>query len=162
MDISPELLRDAREELTRADAKAAILVSASGIAITAMLSAFLADDWNPSSLDNRLEWLWWLGSILSVAGLLLLGRAVYPRTQRQAPRTTSAATYYEDVAKLTRVELDSLLANTSHEDYAHDQLLQISKIVSKKYRDLRIGMRCLAVAVLILATTSVANSFLVP
>src|SRR5262245_8921031 len=61
-----DLLKEAREELARADSKAALLLAATGVAVGALLAGLIGGKWMPFSLDNRVEWLWWFG-VASVA-----------------------------------------------------------------------------------------------
>lgn len=74
------LLSETREELLKADNKASILLAASGIAASALLSAFWADQWSPSKLrhgDARLYAC--LAIAAGLLGIVLVAAAVKPR-----------------------------------------------------------------------------------
>jgi hypothetical protein len=79
------LLGEIREELQKADSKATILLAASGIAFSALLSALGAGTWSPNKMrheDARL--LIWVSIFLGVLGIVLLGSAVKPRLRAKA------------------------------------------------------------------------------
>lgn len=74
------LLAETREELQKADAKASILLAATGIAFSALLAAAGAGTWSPEKLhhgDARLAI--WCSLALALAGVCILGGAVIPR-----------------------------------------------------------------------------------
>jgi hypothetical protein len=79
------LLRETREELQKADAKASILLAATGIAFSTLLTALGAGTWSPNKMqheDARL--LIWVSIFLGVLGIVLLGSAVKPRLRAKA------------------------------------------------------------------------------
>src|SRR5690242_8638023 len=77
-----DLLKDTREELARADSKAALLLAGTGVVVGAVLAGLLGGRWTPFSLDNRVEWIWWLGVGSAAAGIFSIAAAVYPRIHR--------------------------------------------------------------------------------
>ena len=52
------LLDATREELVRADSKAALLLAGAGVGVSALLNGLMSGRWTPTVLDNRVEWLW--------------------------------------------------------------------------------------------------------
>lgn len=82
-----QLLLETREELVRADGKASILLSASGVAAGVLLGAVVAGDWSPSRFDHGLaEAIWWIGIAALALSIGLLGMAVLPRVRHGAGR----------------------------------------------------------------------------
>jgi hypothetical protein len=144
------LLKTTREELTRADSKAQLLLAATGVAVGALLAGLLGGRWEPATLDNRIEWLWWAGGVApTVAGIALLGAAVYPRRTGRPGPPSRVVTYFGHVVTHPDVtSLRSALASSSLDPTAHaiHQLSVVSRIVATKYRLIRFGMWSLATA----------------
>ncbi len=140
--LKERLLREVREELVRADGKASLLLAAASVVIAAVLSAMLAGSWDPRLLDDRIEWLWWLGAAFGVLGFVGLGYAVIPRTKFRGIRTPSIIAFYGDIVAAPADELDSLLASTAAMGDAalSDQLVINSGIVRRKYLGIKAGM----------------------
>jgi hypothetical protein len=147
LDYARSLLEATREELVRADTKASLLFAASGVAIGALLNGLLGGKWAPSNLDNRVEWMWWLGVVSAASALTCLAIAIYPRTWRAEVRPKLVA-YYGDVVHFSRTELEVALAATSRhiKSALVDQVYQVSKIVRRKYRLIRVALWLFAFA----------------
>lgn len=76
------LLVETREEVSRADSKASMLLAAGGVIISVVAGGLLADGWKPSDLTSGWwQALWFLGFALVLLGLVSLGAAVYPRVK---------------------------------------------------------------------------------
>ena len=136
------VLFSAREELIRADAKAALLLAAVGIVTGTLVAALLADNWSPQNLKENTRYLWWFGSLLGVIGIIALAYSVYPRTKYRGKRPPSMISYFGDVVRTPVEDLEKLLAETGKKSGSSmfDQLKEISAIVDKKYRGIQIGM----------------------
>ena len=149
-----EMLREAREELVRADAKASLVLASSGVALGALMAGLLAGSWGPSDLGNSIEWLWWLGAVAAGYGLYRLAKSVYPQTDRKGDAPTVLA-YYGDINKETGdlATLKQRLAESSAQasDRHVDQLRQVSKIVGEKYAGIKTGLLMLGVAAVLCA-----------
>ena len=149
-----EMLREAREELVRADAKASLVLASSGVALGALMAGLLAGSWGPSDLGNSIEWLWWLGAVAGGYGLYRLAKSVYPQTDRKGEAPTVLA-YYGDINKETGdlATLKQRLAESSAQasDRHVDQLRQVSKIVGEKYAGIKTGLLMLGVAAVLCA-----------
>lgn len=149
-----EMLKEAREELVRADAKASLILASSGVAIGALMAGLLAGSWGPSDLDNRIEWLWWLGASAAGYGLYRLAESVFPRTDRKGEAPAVLA-YYGDINKETGdlATLKQKLADSSAhaQDRYVDQLRQVSRIVGAKYAGIKMGLLMLGVAAVLCA-----------
>lgn len=142
------LLVSAREELVRADGKAALLLASAGVAVGAVLAAMLAGSWRPSDLPNHIEWLWWLGAVGVALGIAALGFAVYPRIRVRGPRSATIA-YFGDVLAADRKDLvDRLHDAASSESALVDQLWAVSSIVRRKYVAIQWSLWALAVGTL--------------
>jgi hypothetical protein len=133
-----------REELTRADSKAQILLGAAGVAFAALLAGLIAGDWTPFRIGAQVQWLWWAGIISAIYAIINLGRAVLPRVNRagtaQAGRFVG---YFGDVvAYSSSTELAIALRNSSDLTLERiaDQLLQTSIIAMRKYSLIRFAM----------------------
>jgi hypothetical protein len=139
------VLKDTREELGRADQKSSILFGAFGIVVSALGVVLISEDWTPFALDDRFEWLWWFGLLLSGAGLSLLALAVVPRMRHSEDRLR--VSYFGHVVAIgTREDLrDAVAAAASNPlDRVVDQLFVVSRIVERKYRLTRNAMQCMA------------------
>jgi len=145
-----DLLSDTRAELTRADTKAQLLLAAVGVAAGALLGGLISAKWDPTTLDNRVEWLWWAGVAAAACGVAALGAAVYPRIRaRRVHQASTVISYFGDVVThsdpaglRTALETSAVIPSVR----AVDQLIQVSRIVVAKYRLIRAGMWLLAAA----------------
>lgn len=148
LQLASDILREAREELARADGKASLLLAAAGIIIGALVAAFLAGTWHPSTLKDGVEWVWWVGTALGSFGTLALAAAVFPRTKYRAKRRPGIVAYFGDVVGLSPDELRTGLKVTANRDGSAllDQVKAISMVVDKKYRWIQSGMVSLAAA----------------
>lgn len=153
------VLLETREELVRADSKASLLLAATGVAVGAVSTAVLAGSWSPDSLTSFGAYLWWSGVVAATVGIAALGYSVFPRTKRSGPATGPIFGYYADMANLTSDELASLIraAGENLDDRLVDQLRQISKIVVRKYRGVRVALWSLAIAALLCAISTVVS-----
>lgn len=159
-----ELLTATREELVRADNKASLLLAAAGVAVGATVAGLISRDWSPFTLENRIEWLWWLGAGSAVYGLWCLGSAVYPRTRRRGAAPGVIA-YFEDVnayAGRPRAELVAALDRTAEreQDRWIDQLVQVSDIARLKYNRLAQAMWALPIAAVLCTASVIGNGVL--
>lgn len=150
LQLGSNILREAREELGRADGKASLLLAATGIIIGALLAAFLAGTWHPSKLKDCVEWLWWVGTAVGSLGTLALAAAVFPRTKYRSNRRPGIVAYFGDVVGLSVEELRLGLEGTARNEGSAtlDQLKAVSVVVDKKYRWIQMGMVLLGVAAL--------------
>ncbi len=151
------LLSDTREELSRADGKASILLSAVGVVVSVLLAGAISRDWNPTRLAS-FEWLWWLGTLSGTAAIGALGAAVWPRVEH--PANKEKLTYFGHVASFNNVNdlsaaLDRRVSTAPSQDRPIDQLYTVSKIVDNKYRRVRWGIGLFGAA-LLLCTAAVA------
>lgn len=142
-DAARQLLDETRDELTRADGKASLLLASAGVAAGVVFAAALSGDLSPSTIDNRVEWLCWLGFGLVAAGIVALTAAVWPRMgsgkSGRAHYFADVVTFNGDVAALrTAIENDDPIERDI------SQLAVLSHVVTVKYRWTRRGMAFLA------------------
>ncbi|SFE76343.1 hypothetical protein SAMN05216251_105111 [Actinacidiphila alni] len=139
--VAEHLLDTARADLARSDTKAAVLLS-SALAIPALL---LGGRWSPGVPGGA--WLapLVLGGLLYAAGTGLLVWALLPRTG--TVRTGPGVTFFAD----TRATTDQRLLAVAVAEAARDrvgwlvtQFMDVSLILTTKYRCLKWGVRCLA------------------
>lgn len=130
--LADDLLREAREELIRADNKAQILLAAVGVIIGVLLGGVIAGDWQPSTLSCMGETLWWLGVVAAAAGISLLVAAITPRPGSGDP---SRATYFLDFAGMNEPAdaIRAINAQAPRGDRTVQQLIAVSTIARRKY-----------------------------
>lgn len=144
------MLKETREELTRADAKATTLLAINGIFIAALLAAVLAGNFDATKLNNLVEWGFWLGSAALIAAEALLAAAILPNIRH--PDGPSPPRYFGHVAQLTLAQLKSSL--TIIEDTAERTLTELhvlSLVALRKYRLVIAGELSLAAGVILCA-----------
>ncbi len=142
------LLAETREEIGRADQKASILLSSTGVGV-ALLFGLLTGDWSPAELAVAVQWLWWLGAIAMAAAITLLASAVMPRIRH--PGDPSTVTFFGHVVRLNdRSRLIEHLTRSAAMplDRAVDQLVMLSGIAFQKYRRTQLAIWLLAGAAL--------------
>ena len=154
-----DLLAETREELTRADSKAALLLAASGVVIAALLAGLLGSQWTPFDLNTSVEWLWWLGVASAAFGVFSIAAAVYPRIRRHGTIHPGVPSYYGDVASYDNIgAFRSAIENApKSKERLIDQVFAVSNIVQRKYVLLRRGLRCLLLAILACTTAVMIN-----
>ena len=133
--FAARLLRENREELQKADAKANIVLAAAGVVVGALLAGLIAGD---VSLKEESVCVWVLTLAAGCAllgGVGLAGAAVYPRIgkpERSRLRYFAEITQHDD-------DLDALRAALKKEsvrglDRDVHQLYRLSRLVQMKYR----------------------------
>ncbi|WP_087874172.1 Pycsar system effector family protein [Arthrobacter globiformis] len=162
LKLATQILSEAREELARADGKAGLLLAAAGVVVGALLAGLLAKDWDPTSLQDCIEWLWWTGTAAGLAGLVSLGCAVWPRTKYRKQRHPKTLSFFGDVIGMSMSELEENLEVTAAKPgrATLDQLKQVSRIVDQKYRWIQRGMFSLALASAACLVSVLGNTWL--
>ena len=174
------LLDEGREELARADGKASILLSASGVILGALLAGVLAGTWSPTKLGDHpaTEWSFWAGVAFAAVGVVLLAWAVLPRTRHNGSRETLAyfghvVRYRERGLAIRRATRRSREARSKEElkkavrtasagtfDRTVDQVWTVSLIVYRKYRRIRWAMLAYAAAGILCVGAVIVNAHL--
>jgi hypothetical protein len=162
------LLGETREELAKADAKASILLAATGVAFGALLTAIGNGAWAPGRVqhgDARLTV--WISMAFALIGIFLLGSAVKPRLRSRAMGREqlhyfgNVRSYWPSVALWNRrSRLDEgrtafdealkLAANdANYEARLDDQLWFLGRTAFRKYRLISLGLWMLSGAVIL-------------
>lgn len=159
IDYLSDLLEDTRAELSRVDSKAALLLASVGVAAGALFVGLLDGKWTPFSLDNRVEWVWWLGISAAAGGVLSIAAAVYPRMATRATPHVGAPAYYGDVAAYK--DIHTFRRAIEHapniQDRLVDQTFQVSRMVQRKYALLRRGLRLLLFSIAACTSALIIN-----
>ncbi len=132
-ELVERMLDEAREEVTRADAKASILLALYVALEVVLFTALASKSWIPSSLAGGWELLFWFGWVTSTVGLILVAIAVYPRV---ANKHDELITYHGHVAACESIgEMqEGLRAAATMDPTRHEeQLWTVSGIARTKY-----------------------------
>ncbi|SFE34030.1 hypothetical protein SAMN05216251_102544 [Actinacidiphila alni] len=153
-DADTELLRvltaETREELSRADGKAGLVLSCLGAALAALLGVLSTGKAAPGSYSLLPQVLFWSGCAFWVAALLLLGLAILPRPGRTG---LSTGHYFAEIDSIPSTgSLHETLRRTDLRERDLRQILRLSRIVVIKYRCVRYGMLCSVAFLLFTAT----------
>ncbi|MEV7788251.1 Pycsar system effector family protein [Streptomyces sp. NPDC088106] len=147
--MAERLLATAREDLSRADSKAAVLLSGAAFVLPALL---LGGAWQlPSPPDGGRTALLIAGGVLWVLGTTLLVQVVLPRTGtvRQGPGMTFFADAARTPPDVDRVVREITAAAGDRLAWLAVQLVDTSRILAAKYRCLRSGTCCLVVGLVL-------------
>gem|GEM_PF-2124735 len=135
-----ELLAETREEIVRADTKAAILFTAFGIAAAAVLAGLIAGDWSPTDLDRGATDVFWVGSSSAFVSFLALGYALWPRMKHK--QAEGPASYFLKIREYDNLDALRTALKQSAEtgDRPVEQLMVVSDIAWNKFVGIRIAM----------------------
>lgn len=155
-----QLLREAREEVLHADAKASILLAALSVAIGATLGGVIASQWSPFDLSNDVEWMWWTGAALFAVSIVSSASSVWPRYEKRGDR--AGPIYFwgdtEGLANPTEL-LDDLIEHPPDlEERGADQFLKLSSIVITKYGLIRRALGTAAAGAILCAVAVLLNA----
>ncbi len=157
------VLSETREELARADGKAALLLAAIGVATGALLAALMGGKWSPFDVRNGMEWAWWLGALSLAASAAHLALAIFPRTA--STRTgDDAPSFFGDFAGYgSPAELGVALRYRDRSeayDRAAQQLFAVSTIVKRKYELVQRAIVLLGIAAVLCLGTALLHALL--
>ncbi|WDZ90665.1 Pycsar system effector family protein [Nocardiopsis sp. HUAS JQ3] len=146
-----DLLSDTRDEIGRADQKAAILLAASGVAASILSASVLDGRWAPTGLSPFSAVLWWIGSASGACAMVAFTLAVFPKTRdRTAMAHPNLVRFYDDVLRINREDrLEQALrwSSTMELQRLIGQLKTLSAIAVRKYRLIQVGTVAMATAV---------------
>jgi hypothetical protein len=154
VNLASDLLRETREEVTRADGKASTLLAAVVVVSGLFVASTLAGQWSPLGLRPAAQVACWLAVIVIAAGIVLLCACIYPNVSNQL--TKDVLGYFGHVMLYqTRQELIEALRTHGETPLIRlsDQLFVISRIVRRKYDFMRYGIWSLAVGVVLLVAS---------
>lgn len=154
------LLRATRDELDRAESKAAIMLAGCGVGAGAVVNIVLGGAYQSGGTLHGLHWLWWLALAGVVLGLGFLGRAIYPRTERRGGPSV-LLTYYGDVVATPRSSVQTRLARNRQDALAVtvDQLCHVAGIAAVKYRSIRVALWFFAIGLVASLAAAFTSSF---
>ncbi|MFC8825219.1 Pycsar system effector family protein [Streptomyces sp. NPDC057137] len=157
-DAATRLLADLRTEIARADSKAAVLVSALGMTVTAFGALLAGSNWSPAELITMAAAAWWVGAASLISALFALLMAVLPRhiTSRWTPG--HPLTYFGDIRRAVALGvLPAALAATDADPQAGriHALAETSRIATQKHRWIRAGLIAFVVSVVLLPGAAV-------
>jgi len=151
--LSEVLLRETREELSRADTKAFGLLSFLGIFFGVLFAGVMAGDWSPSDMGTAPQLLWWLGVLVSLWAMAALCAAIWPRIPLSSG-CGRAVLYFGDVAgscSLEELSEGIAAAEGLEPDRTMRQLHALSAIACRKYRHTRAALSALAISLVLVA-----------
>lgn len=143
------MLAESREELTRADAKASILLGSVGIFFSVIFAGMMSGPWTPSKMGAPYSTLFYVGIAVGIAGLVSLGWSIMPRV-KNARRKGEVAYFGDVVSCADAAELHDCLEKTAachSSSRSERQLHAVSRIVHRKYLWIRVSLVCLFVSV---------------
>lgn len=134
-----ELIKLTTEEISRADAKAGVLFTGTGVVVGAAVSLLVADPTRVSRLPPQVEIPLLIAVTCALAALVTLAGAAYPRgVRRRAPSGTRLMYFAEVVSITDDAELRKALAFPSTPaDLARD-LRRLSLIAYRKYACIKV------------------------
>ncbi len=143
------LLGESREELVRADGKAATLLASFGLLTGVVLAALFAGKFRPQDLTSAAQVCWWLGCASVGLALLSLGVAIYPTLRHGA--VEGPVSYFGHVAGKDAAALETALRRQlkSERSRTIEQLLAVSEIVWRKYRLIQFALCAFAVGIVL-------------
>lgn len=147
-ELAKLLLSETREELTRADGKASLLLAALGIGLSAILGAILAGSWTPFILRRPYEAIWWAGAACAGAAMLCLCLAIFPKLKHKSGKR--GVTYFGDVARFKTVPELRVALKKSETDPKERTLVQLhalARLANRKYRFIGASLIALGLAI---------------
>ena len=158
LEVVQQRLLETREELGRADQKASILIAARAIPLGPLIGLAIGSGWELGGLSLASTWLAIAGIIGIFCGVFSLGYAVYPRVRRFRERAGGLA-YYGDIVVLGKDDFRVLDSQSFDQvlDDERDQLWEVSRIVSVKYRAIQMGVIAIGVGAFVSFASVVAE-----
>ena len=136
-------------EIDRADTKASLLLAGTGVLFGAGTSVLVAEGPHAAHLATRITIPLFVALVSAVAAVIFLGCAAYPRgTIFASSRTARRIVYFRDVVRAGDAgHLKSAIIETisDGEDVVLEQLIQLSRIVARKYLLIRVAFIFLAI-----------------
>ncbi|MFE2386935.1 Pycsar system effector family protein [Streptomyces misionensis] len=154
------LLGELRDEISRADAKASVLVAALGLAAGLFTGLVAGRNWSPGRLSVPATALWWAGAAGLALSLLALLLAVLPRYRAGSWAAGRPLCYFGDIHQAVREgRLAEALADTERDPGAAllAALAENSRIAASKHRWIRTGLVAFSAGVLLLPTAALVG-----
>lgn len=133
------LLDESRDEVTRADTKASIVLASAGVVVGVLLTGFVTGGVDLAGERWYVGVLVWIAGALLLAGIAFVGFAVYPQVGKpergRARWFAEIAQHPDETALAKAVALD--FADRGRDLH---QASALAAIVVRKYRRTQIGM----------------------
>lgn len=139
--LAAEMLAEVATEIDRADQKASLLIGSLGIAFSIVLSGMLGGAWSPSTLGPWAAALWIVAAAAGAASVLAAAMAVWPRLSKGP--TPATLTYWGQIRGFAspQVVADALAERgLKPPERTYQQLLVLSSVAQRKYRNIRQSM----------------------
>ncbi len=155
--LAAAMLGEVMVEIDRADQKASLLIGSLGIAFSIVLSGMLGGSWSPARLGPAGVTLWTVGGVAAAASVVAAALAVWPRLSKG--QATGAITYWGQVRGMASPQaVADALAERGLQPPArtYQQLLVLSAVAQRKYRNIRQSMVLAGVAGAFIAVSLLA------
>ncbi|MFJ2773739.1 Pycsar system effector family protein [Streptomyces sp. NPDC087300] len=142
-----------RSEIARADAKAAVLVTALGVMSGVFGGLIARNQWTPAALSAPGFSTWWAGVLALALTLLALLMAVLPRYGTSTWAPGAPLSYFGDIQRAARGgHLAEALIDTERDPTADaiTALAATSRIALRKHQWVRTGLITFAMASVLL------------
>jgi hypothetical protein len=152
VELARGLTQVTRDEIGRADNKAAVLLAGVLAVVGFVASSVLAGQWSPFRLASAAQVLWWLATAAVAIGLTLLCACLYPTVRRRGRDRAGREVvgYFGHVnAHGSGGELVAALRRRAAVPELERQaleLLAVSGIAERKYLRIRLAIWALAAA----------------
>ncbi|WP_345800666.1 Pycsar system effector family protein [Microbacterium sp. AZCO] len=147
--LATEMLAEVMTEIDRADQKASLLIGSLGIAFSIVLSGLLGGGWSPADSGAFAVVLWTIGGLTAAASVVAASLAVWPRLSRGPG--PGAITYWGQIRGMSSPQAvaEALAARGLHApERTYQQLLVLSAVAQRKYRNIRQSMLLAGIAAL--------------
>jgi hypothetical protein len=147
--VAKDLLDRTRAETTQAENKAAILLAGVLAAVGGITAAIGGGKWAVVRQPWYVATPFWAATAAAAAALTCLASVIYPRGRDRRSKRLTKVAYFGDVLALdSPAELHSLLSQPGVQPSRIwiDQVWQMSRIVSRKYRLVRWALWLLGAA----------------
>ncbi|MFJ6437615.1 Pycsar system effector family protein [Streptomyces sp. NPDC091416] len=134
-ELARVLLSETREELTKADTKAGLMLASLGAALSALLGAIGSGAIAPRQYAVVPQLLLWAGCAACVPALVLLGLALTPRLGN--PRHSRTHYFGDARLPMSAAHLEQTVRRTDLVSRDLGQLVTLSQIAWTKYRCIR-------------------------
>ena len=162
-EVELVMLAETREDVSKADQKASMILASLGIGVGAVLAGVLAGDWKPMDLHGLGEVGWWIGAALLGGAISCAGAAVWPRYD--AGDASAGIYYWAHVASFSSLSslTSALDSNTpTLDDRTRNQLWSMSKIANLKYGLIRKSMGLTAASIVFIFASLFVSAALKP
>jgi hypothetical protein len=153
-ELATVMLSEVMTEIDRADQKASLLISGLGIAFSIVLSSMLSGGWSPATLGALGVVLWSIGGVAAAASVATAALAVWPRLSKGPG--PGAITYWGQIRGMSSPQAvaEALEERGLHApERTYQQLLVLSAVAQRKYRNIRQSMVLAGIAGLVVVVS---------